>query len=90
MAAIGFFVDGPLVLIGGVMLSRVTAKESVAAAAGFSGFWAYALGTSLGANIGAAWLVEKYGWNWLYMACIASSLIAMTLVAVCAKKERPK
>ena len=87
MAAIGFFVDGPQVLIGGVMLSRVTAQESAGAAAGFSGFWAYVLGTCLGANIGAAWLVEKFGWNWLYIVCMLCAVGAIALVAVCYRKE---
>ncbi len=87
IAAIGFFVDGPLVLIGGVMLSRVTAKESAAAAAGFSGFWAYIFGTAVGANLGAAFIVEKYGWKGLYAACVFCCFAAMFFVVLCWKKE---
>jgi sugar phosphate permease len=87
VAAIGFFVDGPQVLIGGVMLSRVTAQESASAAAGFSGFWAYILGTAVLANMGAAFLVEKYGWNMMYYTCIVSCIVSIIFVAMCAKKE---
>ncbi|MBO4674535.1 MAG: MFS transporter [Elusimicrobiaceae bacterium] len=87
MAAIGFFVDGPQVLIGGVMISRVTAQESAGAAAGFSGFWAYILGTAVLANMGAAFLVEKYGWDVMYYTCIASAVVAILFVALSAKKE---
>ena len=87
VAAIGFFVDGPQVLIGGVMLSRVTAQESAAAAAGFSGFWSYILGTAVGANLGAAFLVEQYGWGGMYAACIACAVAAIIFVALCWKKE---
>ncbi len=87
IAAIGFFVDGPQVLIGGVMLSRVTAQESAAAAAGFSGFWSYILGTAVGANLGAALLVEHYGWGGMYAVCVACAIGAIVFVAMSWKKE---
>ena len=87
IAAIGFFVDGPQVLIGGVMISRVTAQESAATAAGFSGFWSYILGTAVGANLGAALLVEKFGWGSMYAVCIACSVLAIIFVALSGKKE---
>lgn len=87
IAMIGFFIDGPQVLIGGVMLSRVTAQESAAAAAGFSGFWSYILGTAVGANLLAALLVEKYGWGAMYAACIVCAIGAIVFTALCWKKE---
>lgn len=88
IAAIGFFVDGPQVLISGIMLSRMTAQESTGAAIGFCGFWSYILGTAVFANMGAVFLVEKFGWNYMYYTCIVSTIIAILLVAICAKKER--
>lgn len=87
IAAIGFFVDGPQVLIGGVMISRVTAQESAGAAAGFSGFWSYILGTAIGANLGAAILVEQYGWGAMYAVCGLCAIGAIILVAMSWKQE---
>lgn len=90
IAAIGFFVDGPQVLIGGVMLSRVTVQESVGAAAGFSGFWSYVLGTAVGANLGAAYIVKHFHWGGLYATCILCSILAIIFVALSWNKEKSK
>jgi sugar phosphate permease len=89
LAAIGFFVDGPQVLIGGVMMSRVTVEEAVASAAGFSGFWSYILG-AVGASIGGAIIVQRFQWIGMYAACIGLSILAILFVALCWYKETGK
>jgi sugar phosphate permease len=89
LATIGFFVDGPQVLIGGVMISRVTVQEAVASAAGFSGFWSYILG-AVGANLGGAYIVKHFGWGGMFAACGFFSLLAIIFVVLCWKKEMPK
>ncbi len=61
LALVGFFVDGPQNLVGGVQTSRITVQESVSAACGFTGMFGY-IGAFL-SGTGAAWLIEKNGLN---------------------------
>ena len=85
LALVGFFVDGPQNLVGGVQASRVTVQESVSAACGFTGMFGY-LGAFL-SGIGAAWLIEKWGWEGVFIACAVSCVVAMLFIAVTWKKE---
>lgn len=86
-AAIGFFVEAPKILIGGVMLSRVTVQEAMASADGFSSMVSYLFGTALGANLGAALLIDKWGWGVLYGACAVCVIFAIFFVLITWKKE---
>ncbi|MDR0724109.1 MAG: MFS transporter [Endomicrobium sp.] len=85
LALVGFFVDGPQNLVGGVQASRVTVQESVSAACGFTGMFGY-LGASL-SGVGAAYLVEKWSWQGVFIACVISCAISMFFVALTWKKE---
>jgi sugar phosphate permease len=85
LALVGFFVDGPQNLVGGVQTSRVTVQESVSAACGFTGMFGY-LGAFL-SGIGAAYIIEKWNWRGIFTACIISCIGAMFFVALTWKKE---
>jgi MFS transporter, OPA family, sugar phosphate sensor protein UhpC len=85
LACIGFLVDGPQNLVGGVQISRITAKESVSAACGLSGLFGY-IGAIL-SGIGLAFVTDRFGWAAMYGVCIASCFIAAFLVALTWKKE---
>ncbi len=84
-AFIGFFVDGPQNLAGGVQASRVTVQESVSAACGFTGMFGY-FGAMLSSK-GAAMIIESYGWQGVYVSCIFACIIAMACIATTWKKE---
>ncbi len=84
-AFIGFFVDGPQNLAGGVQASRITVQESVSAACGFTGMFGY-FGAMLSSK-GAAYISQSYGWKGVYVSCIISCFIAMALIATTWKKE---
>ena len=84
-AFIGFFVDGPQNLAGGVQASRITVQESVSAACGFTGMFGY-FGAMLSSK-GAAYISQSYGWKGVYISCIISCFIAMALIATTWKKE---
>lgn len=86
-AAIGFFVEAPKILIGGVMMSRVTVQQGMATADGFSSMISYIFGTALGANLGAALLVDKWGWGVMYGACGIAAGCAILFVLMSWKKE---
>ncbi|MCI7536263.1 MAG: MFS transporter [Elusimicrobiaceae bacterium] len=82
---IGFFVDGPQNLAGGVQASRVTVQESVSAACGFTGMFGY-FGAML-SSTGAAFISKHYGWQGVYFSCIIACIIAMACIATTWRKE---
>ena len=82
---IGFFVDGPQNLAGGVQASRVTVQESVSAACGFTGMFGY-FGAML-SSTGAAYISKSFGWKGVYFSCIIACIIAMGCIATTWKKE---
>ena len=84
-AFIGFFVDGPQNLAGGVQASRVTVQESVSAACGFTGMFGY-FGAMLSSK-GASYISVHYGWKGVYVSCICACIIAMIFISMTWKKE---
>jgi sugar phosphate permease len=85
LSLVGFFIDGPQNLVGGVQTSRLTSQESVSAACGFTGMFGY-IGGSL-SGFGVALVVAKYGWYGFFVSCIVSCVIAMFFIALTWKKE---
>ncbi|MDR3195331.1 MAG: MFS transporter [Endomicrobium sp.] len=85
LALVGFFVDGPQNLVGGVQASRVTVQESVSAATGFTGLFGY-IGAFL-SGIGSAFLIERWGWYGIFVACAISCVVAMLFISITWKKE---
>lgn len=84
-AFIGFFVDGPQNLAGGVQASRVTIQKAAAAACGFTGMFGY-FGAMLSSK-GAAYISTHYGWKGVYVSCIYACIIAGICIATTWKKE---
>jgi len=78
LGLVGFFVDGPQNLVGGVQVTRITVKESIGAACGFSGMFGY-LGAMISGS-GAAFIIKRWGWSGLYLSCAVSAFIALVLV----------
>jgi sugar phosphate permease len=85
LSLVGFFVDGPQNLVGGVQASRVTVQESVSAATGFTGMFGY-VGAFL-SGIGAAFLIDRWGWYGIFVACGISCVAAMLFISITWKKE---
>lgn len=84
-ALIGFFVDGPQNLAGGVQASRVTVQKAAAAACGFTGMFGY-FGAMLSSK-GVAYMIEHHGWKNVYLSCIIACVIAGLCIATTWKKE---
>lgn len=84
IAAIGFFVDGPQNLLN-VQISFLTTKESVAAACGFCGLFAYIGGFMAGS--GASFIKNHWGWEGVFNSCIVACIIGVLLVLSVVKKE---
>ena len=84
-ALIGFFVDGPQNLAGGVQASRVTVQKAAAAACGFTGMFGY-FGAMLSSK-GVAYMIEHHGWQNVYLSCIVACILAGICIATTWKKE---
>ncbi|MBQ1884838.1 MAG: MFS transporter, partial [Bacteroidales bacterium] len=84
IAAIGFFVDGPQNLLN-VQISFLTTKESVAAACGFCGLFAYIGGFLAGS--GASVILNHWGWAGVFNSCIIACIVGVLLVLTVVKKE---
>jgi len=85
LSLVGFFIDGPQNLVGGVEVSRLTVQESVGAAVGFAGMFGY-LGAALSGR-GAAYILQKWSWYGVFLTCGISCLVASLFVAFTWKKE---
>jgi sugar phosphate permease len=85
LALVGFFIEGPEGLVGGVQVSRVTVQESTAAANGFIGLFQY-LGSFL-SGVGTAYIIEKSGWRGVFIMCAISCVATMFFVSLTWKKE---
>jgi len=75
---IGFFVYVP-VMFSGVMSLDLTSKKAVGTAAGFFGFFGYVGRVVQGKGLG--WISQHYGWDAGLIAVLASTAIAMILLA---------
>ena len=85
--AIGFFVYGPVMLIG-VHALDLAPKNAAGTSAGFTGFFGYFIGTSLLANIVMGQVVEHYGWSSGFQLLIGSCVLAIILMAFTYGKEK--
>lgn len=88
LIAIGFFIYGPVMLIG-VQALDLAPKNAAGTAAGLTGFFGYFFGTSLFANVMIGYIVKNVGWNTSFIVLLASCLLAilLTLMTLPAEKK---
>lgn len=75
LAAIGFLIYGPVMLIGVSALDMVP-KKAAGTAAGFTGLFGYLFGT-VGASSGIGYAVKAFGWDSGFYILLASCLVSM-------------
>lgn len=80
LIAIGFFVYGPIMMIGLHALDLVP-KKAAGTAAGFTGLFGYFLG-SAPSGAGVGWIADKWGWNGVFGTMIVCCLLAMLFSAM--------
>jgi OPA family glycerol-3-phosphate transporter-like MFS transporter len=80
LIVIGFFVYGPIMMIGLHALELVP-KKAAGTAAGFTGFFGYAFGSAI-AGTGVGWIADHYGWGGVFATMIACCVMAMACVAL--------
>ena len=80
LIAIGFFIYGPVMLIGLHALDLVP-KKAAGTAAGFTGFFGYAFGSAI-AGTGVGWIADHWGWSGVFGTMIACCLLTMVFSAM--------
>ena len=73
LIAIGFFIYGPVMLIG-VQALDLAPKNAAGTAAGLTGFFGYFLGTAILANIVLGNVADAAGWDWTFILLITQEL----------------
>ncbi|MFO1452064.1 MAG: phosphoglycerate transporter protein PgtP [Opitutaceae bacterium] len=80
LIAIGFFVYGPIMLIGLHALDLVP-KKAAGTAAGFTGFFGYVFGSAI-AGTGVGWIADHWGWGGVFGTMIVCCLLTMAFSAL--------
>ena len=80
LIAIGFFIYGPIMIIGLHALDLVP-KKAAGTAAGFTGFFGYFLG-SAPSGAGVGWIADKWGWGGVFGTMIVCCVLTMVFSAM--------
>ena len=84
--AIGFFIYGPVMLIG-VQAIDLVPKKAAGTAAGLTGLFGYFIGDLL-ANVALGSLVDKYSWDASFIAIAISCLFAIFFTSFTWNREK--
>jgi len=87
LIAIGFFVYGPIMMIGLHALELVP-KKAAGTAAGFTGFFGYAFGSAI-AGTGVGWIADHWGWGGVFTTMIVCCVLTMACVALTLRARGP-
>ncbi len=87
LIGIGFFIYGPVMLIG-VHALDLAPKKAAGTAAGFTGLFGY-VGGAVGASIIIGLAVDALGWDAGFGLIAAACVIAMSLIALTWSAENP-
>src|SRR5690606_26046005 len=80
LIAIGFFIYGPIMIIGLHALDLVP-KKAAGTAAGFTGFFGYVFGSAI-AGTGVGWIADRWRWNGVFATMMLCCLLSMTFSAL--------
>jgi OPA family glycerol-3-phosphate transporter-like MFS transporter len=82
---IGFFVYGPIMMIGLHALELVP-KKAAGTAAGFTGFFGYAFGSAI-AGSGVGLIADHWGWSGVFIAMIGCCVLTMGFISLTLQKR---
>jgi OPA family glycerol-3-phosphate transporter-like MFS transporter len=80
LIAIGFFVYGPIMIIGLHALDLVP-KKAAGTAAGFTGFFGYVFGSAI-AGTGVGWIADHWGWTGVFGTMVVCCVLAIGFSAL--------
>lgn len=86
LVGIGFFIYGPIMLIG-VQALDLAPKKAAGTAAGFTGLFGY-VGGAVSANIVIGYVVDSAGWDAGFALLVGACLLAMFLIALTWNSEK--
>lgn len=86
LIGIGFFIYGPVMLIG-VQALDLAPKNASGTAAGLTGFFGYFFGTFLLANWCLGWVAQSFGWNFTFGMLLAACFLAILFMGFTYKEE---
>ncbi|MBQ6286757.1 MAG: MFS transporter [Bacteroidales bacterium] len=87
LIAIGFFIYGPVMLIG-VQALDLAPKNAAGTAAGLTGFLGYVLGTAVLANILIGFVMKSSGLDTVFLLFLCACLISILLMGLTYKAEQ--
>lgn len=87
LVAIGFFIYGPVMLVG-VQALDLAPKNAAGTAAGLTGFFGYFFGTAILANIVVGYVAQTAGWNWTFIMLIGACILSMVFMGLTIKEEQ--
>lgn len=77
---IGFFIYGPVMLIGLHAMDLVP-KKAAGTAAGFTGFFGYVFGSAF-AGTGVGWIADHWGWSGVIITMAVCAVLTMVFSAM--------
>jgi OPA family glycerol-3-phosphate transporter-like MFS transporter len=80
LIAIGFFIYGPIMLIGLQALDMVP-KKAAGTAAGFTGFFGYVFGSAF-AGTGVGWIADHWDWGGVILTMCVCAVLTMVFSAL--------
>jgi len=80
LITIGFFIYGPIMIIGLQALDMVP-KKAAGTAAGFTGFFGYVFGSAI-AGAGVGWIADHWGWSGVFASMIGCCLMTIGFSAM--------
>lgn len=87
LVSIGFFIYGPIMLIG-VQALDLSPKNAAGTSAGLTGFFGYFFGTAILANSLLGYLVKiDQTWNSYFIAIMTGCILAILLMIVVSRRE---
>ncbi len=86
LIAIGFFIYGPVMLIG-VQALDMAPKNAAGTAAGLTGFLGYVLGTAILANTVIGYVAEHSGWDSTFILLLGACVLAIFFMGLTYRKE---
>jgi len=86
LIGIGFFIYGPVMLIG-VQALDLAPKNAAGTAAGLTGFFGYFFGTAILANVVIGAVAQAAGWNWTFLLLLTACVLAVVFMGLTYKEE---
>ncbi|MDB6140761.1 MAG: glycerol-3-phosphate transporter [Verrucomicrobiaceae bacterium] len=80
LITVGFFIYGPIMLIGLQALDLVP-KKAAGTAAGFTGFFGYVFGSAF-AGSGVGWIADHWGWSGVFSTMLICCVLTMAFSAL--------